>query len=258
MIILYILAALLFGAVIGYFIGKITGSGSVSRNTLSDSIAKMIYSTVDNTKEYFDSSTQDKDIETISILVSEGNFKEIENMIAKETTIENVTKEIESIAEVLNPDLIKDEEIKESVEIIKLDGEIAKIQDKINIATLTLETIRSNVSSTNEEKEKALQVLNKLLLKLSELQGEISKKIPLETALLKVKDPEKLAHLQEIQTKILSKREKMKKKDEENVKKDNPKIKVELERKLKEKKDKDIAEKQTKIKENIGKSGKSP
>ena len=65
----------------------------------------MIYSSVDTTKEAFDSSgsAQDKDIEEISILISKGNIKEIEDLIKKDTTLENVTKKINTSSEVLHP-----------------------------------------------------------------------------------------------------------------------------------------------------------
>ena len=98
----YILGSMLLGIILGYFIGnmitKNTNKTSEARSSLSDSIAKMIYSSIDNTKEGFDSSIPDKDIERISILISDGNLKEIEELIKKESNnIEDVTKHMKHL-----------------------------------------------------------------------------------------------------------------------------------------------------------------
>lgn len=118
------------------------------------------------------------------------------------------------------------------------------------MANLVLQALNNNPLSTQEEKQKALQVVKDLNVKLNLFETQLSYKVPLETALAKITDPEKLAHLQEIQAKILTKREEIKKKQEEQSKKENPKIKEEIDKKIEEEKKKDSEEKKTKIKEN--------
>lgn len=100
---------------------------------------------------------------------------------------------------------------------------------------------------TPTEKENISKEITELNNKLTDLNSKLSKKVPLETAILKINDPEKLAHLQEIQAKILAKREKQKKKRDEKIKNENPKIKEKINIKIQEKKKQDLDEKKKKI-----------
>jgi hypothetical protein len=241
--------SILVGICIGYGISLLI-KPSTKRSPLSDSLAKMIYSTIDTTKEFFDSSVPDKNIEEISELISKGKLKDVEELIKKENkTVEEVNKKINSSSEINKPELVVDNEIKSAVAIIKLQGNIKRLTDNIDILDLTLETMNTDPNVTQEEINKIIEKLTVLRIKLTQMNSQLLTLGLLDVALNKITDPEKLAHIREIQAKILTKRETEKKKIEGDIKNENPKVEAKLVDKIKTKKDKEVEIKKTKIKE---------
>jgi hypothetical protein len=249
-IIFTIIITFIIGFVIGYIVHKpkadtqSTSSSSIS--PLSNSLARMILASTDSNTEYFDSSLE-QSIQKISRLIDDGNLEEVERVIIAESdsSIGDIINEINNSSEILKPELIKDPDLIEAVDIIDTQGDIAQIQDEIEDQMMVQELVESS-SKKNIIQNKIDELHNKLNI----LHAKLLSKPPIENAINRISDPIKLAHLQEVQAKILSKREIQNKKQEDKIKKDNPEIKGRIERIIATKKVVDVEEQKKKIKED--------
>jgi hypothetical protein len=250
---LYIAIGITIGIVIGISIGKsssnnIETTAPVLRPTeLSKSLATLIYATISNDKPIIQNNIAlrsleepSQDIEKISVLLTDGNLTDIEKIITvQNNSIDDINKEIISTSETIKPELVTDPAMLVVIETIKIEDSIAEINDQINTLILTKESLPLIDSSSQVKIDNEI---TKLQIISNDLNNKLKTKLPLDQALLSVNDPEKVAHLQLIQAKILKKRETKKKKFDEKTKNkldDNTKEKLKIKLIEKEKQDKD-------------------
>jgi hypothetical protein len=248
------LFSLLIGFLIGYFISKKYETPSTSPNALSDSLAKIILASINNQTSVEGFEDEQVTVQSISQLLSSGDFTSLETQL-KDNLIDtsSLSSDLTQNAETIDPDLIPTTDpIKIIADTLQTDAELEKLNDELILLQDTVSD--TSVELTDDEKTELNQQIEELQTSIEEKQtkkNEILGKlgIPLEQAIQNVPE-DKVLHLQEIQNKILIKREKQKKKKFEKLEK---KLgdKVKNSQNFKNKKETEINEKKNMLNDKI-------
>jgi hypothetical protein len=239
MIIIFVFLILLFLSFgLGYFMGgKQTVPPSKTPSETSNSLAKILFATSTSlnsqTTEYYREFLNDTDqINNIALMIENGKIKDVEDIIKKTSNSDStseVIKSLNSSAEIINPKLIQDQTLKDVTDIIDLQNKILIINSQIDFLNNVYNSLIKNPDTNTSSKISEINSeLDSLQNKLSDTQKFLDNKVPLQTAINNVKDPEKIEQLTEIQIKIENKHKKRlekKMKDFDEKHKDNSEIK---------------------------------
>ena len=238
MIIFVFLILLFLSFGLGYFMGgKQTVTPSKTPSETSTSLAKILFATSTSlntqTTEYYREFLNDTEqINNIALMIENGKIKDVEDIIKKTSNSDStseVIKTLNSSAEIINPKLIQDQTLKDVTDIIDLQNKILIINSQIDFLNNVYNSLINNPDTNTSSKISEINSeLDSLQNKLSDTQKFLDNKVPLQTAINNVKDPEKIEQLTEIQIKIENKHKKRlekKMKDFDEKHKDNSEIK---------------------------------
>jgi len=167
-------------------------------SSISNSLAQLITSSLNNNVEYFTSFPVDIQ-QQIAKMLDNGDIKGVENLINSQgLTLSQVIRDLIKISEVNNIDMISDGLVKQISKIMKAQNELSGIQIEINF----LENIVKILYTGTTPDPSIIAMLDSLNSDLVYYKNIIDTSPPLQSLINQITDSEILSHILEIQTRL--------------------------------------------------------
>ena len=182
-----------------YFIKKSTPTTAPPQfSSISNSLAQLITSSLNNNVEYFTSFPVDIQ-QQIAKMLDNGDIKGIEKLINSQgISLSQIVGDVIKISEVNNIDMISDVLVKQISKIMKAQNELSGIQIEINF----LENIVKILYTGTTPDPGIIIMLDSLNSDLVYYKNIIDSSPPLQSLIDQITEPEILSHILEIQTRL--------------------------------------------------------